>query len=132
MKNIIKLLISCVVFFIVGVWFGRHKSPIGGGFFILFLFLFLSFLISWIFDTLYIKEYKYIYNKLDKIIIFNKYPNNKEKNSFRLLGYFFIPFYVGMTIKAIFGGVGTLTLFEGFGGVFVMFIIYKFSLRFFF
>ena len=132
MKNIIKLLISCVVVFVVGIWFGRHKSPIGGGFYILFLFLLVSFLISWIFDTLYIKEYKYIYNKLDKIIIFNKYPNNKEKNGFRLGGFFFIPVFVGVIVTDISGGVEISTLFEKLGYMFGMFLIYKFSLRFFF
>lgn len=136
MKYIFKLLISCVVVFIVGVWFGRDKSPIGGGFFILFLFLFLSILISWTFNTLYIKEYKYIYNKiynkLDKIIIFNKYPNNKEKNAFRLIGYLFIPFFAGMIVKDICGGVETSTLFEKLGYMFGMFVIYKFSLKVFF
>ena len=133
MKNISKLLISIIVVFIVGLVVGRNGDVISSGLSFVFLVLLLSLFFSWMFDTLYIKDYKYIYDILEKKINFNKYPNNKEKNGFRLVGIV-VGFVILCTVlyNIIYDTYKDSTILEILGGCFVLFLIYKLSLRFLF
>ena len=133
MKNISKLLISIIVVFIVGIVVGRNGNIIMSGLSFVFLFLLLSLFFSWMFDTLYIKDYKHIYSVLDKKIKFNKYPNNKEKNGFRL-GFIFIGFILLCTIlfNLIDGTYEDSSILGVLGSCFGVFLIYKLFMKFFF
>ena len=136
MKNMSKLLISIIVVFIFGLVQNVDRNVgdiIMSGLSSVFLFLLLSLFFSWMFDTLYIKDYKHIYSVLDKKIKFNKYPNNKEKNGFRL-SFIFIGFILLCTIpfNLIDGTYEDSSILGVLGSCFGVFLIYKLFMKFFF
>lgn len=148
MKKYIRTIISVILVLVYSFYYSHQNDvELYRSFFLWLFFLipffFFTILMTYMIGGFYEKEYhlifnnlcKPIYRKLDSILVFNKYPYSKEKNNFRIC-FEFILFPI-IIIQILFSFNKWIDMkpsehLEGLGIIFCIYIVYRFSLWFFF